>query len=81
MSLKKLATALAAVSLAVAPTMAAAQATAPLAPAGETVEGSQLGEDDSGIGQILPLFVIAAIVLIIRELVKDDDSGDPPISP
>lgn len=79
MSLKKFVTAMAAVSLATAPTMAAAQATAPLAPAGETVEGSQLG--DSGVGQILPLFVIAAIVLIIRELVKDDDSGDPPISP
>jgi hypothetical protein len=77
MSLKNIVTALAAVSLATAPAMAAAQP----APAQETVEGSQLGEDDSGVGQILPLFVIAAIVLLIRELVKDDDSGDPPISP
>lgn len=79
MSLKKLVTAMAAVSLITAPTMAVGQTAAPLAPAEETVEGSQLG--DSGVGQILPLFVIAAIVLLIREIVKDSDSGDPPISP
>lgn len=79
MALKKIVTALAAVSLATAPTLAAAQTTAPLAPADETVEGSQLG--DSGVGQILPIFVIIAIVMLIREIVKDDDSGDPPISP
>ena len=71
--------ALAAVSLATAPTVAAAQSAAPLAPAEETVEGSQLG--DSGVGQVLPLFVIIAIVMLIREIVKDDDSGDPPVSP
>jgi|GEM_PF-3190440 len=79
MSLKKFVAATAAVSLATAPAMAVAQSTAPLAPAEETVEGNQLGE--SGVGQILPVFVIVAIVLLIRQLVKDSDSGDPPISP
>jgi hypothetical protein len=76
MSLKNIVTALAAVSLATAPTMAAAQD----APDQGSEESSER-DDDSGVGQILPIFVIAAIVLIIRELVKDDDSGDPPISP
>ena len=63
MSLKKFVTALTAVSLAAAPTVGAAQAAAPVAPAEETVEGSQL-RGDSGIGQVLPLFVILAIVLL-----------------
>lgn len=78
MSLKKFVTALTAMSLAAAPTVASAQVAAP-APAEETVEGSQLGE--SGVGQVLPVFVIIAIVLLIREIVKDRDLGEPPISP
>lgn len=77
MSLKKLVTALTAVSLAVAPTVATAQ----VEPPPPDVESDGDGEDRSGIGQILPLFVIASIVLIIREIVKDNDSGDPPLSP
>ena len=76
MSLKKFVTALAAVSLAVTPTVATAQVEPP--PPDVESDGD---EDRSGIGQILPLFIIAAIVLIIREVVKDNDSGDPPLSP
>jgi len=76
MSLKKLVTALTAVSLAVAPTVATAQVEPP--PPDVESDGD---EDRSGIGQVLPLFIIAAIVLLIREIVKDSDVGDPPISP
>jgi hypothetical protein len=78
MSLKKFVTALTAVSLAVAPTMASAQIEAPEADRAESDDGDGGG---SGIGQVLPIFVIAAIVFLIREVVKDSDSGDPPISP
>ena len=78
MLLKKLVTVLAAASLVAGPTMASAQSAAPLAPAEETVEGSAL---DEGAGQLLPLVVIILIVLLARELVKDRDSGDPPVSP
>jgi hypothetical protein len=73
----KFVSALAAVALMAAPTIAAAQSAAP-APAQESVEGSEL----SGAGQVLPLFIIIAIVLLIREIVKDRDLGrEDPRSP
>lgn len=80
MLLKKFVAALAAVSLAAAPTVASAQVGAPLAPAEERVEGSRL-DGESGFNQIIPILIIVAIVLLARELVKDRDSADPPISP
>jgi hypothetical protein len=78
MLLKKFVTAFAALSLVTAPTMAAAQ----IEPG--TDEPRVDSDDDdggSGIGQVLPLLVIIAIVFLVREIVKDSDGGDPPISP
>lgn len=79
MSSKKFISALAAAALVAAPTVAAAQ----MSPAPETVEGSELRDSENGgVGQILPLLAIIAIVFLIRELVKDRDIGfDDPISP
>jgi hypothetical protein len=76
----KFVSALAAVALTAAPTIAAAQSAAP-APAQESVEGSEL-RGGGGVGQVLPLFIIIAIVLLIREIVKDRDLGrEDPRSP
>jgi hypothetical protein len=61
-----------------APTMAAAQS---VQPAAETVQGSQLRDDEGGIGTILPIIAIIAIVFLIRELVKDRNIGSNPVSP
>jgi hypothetical protein len=69
----KLISALAAVSLMAAPTMAVAQND----PDVETEEERRGG----GFGQVLPLLVIIAIVFLIREIVKDRDIGAEPISP
>jgi len=75
----KLMSAFVAASLVAAPTVAAAQSAAPLAPASENVEGSEMR---GGVGQVLPVFVIIAIVLLIREIIKDRDIGrDNPKSP
>lgn len=76
----KIMSAFVAASLVAAPTVAAAQSAAqPLAPASENVEGSEMR---GGVGQVLPLFAIIAIVLLIREIVKDRDIGrDNPVSP
>ena len=59
-----------AVALSVAPTVAAAQ-TAPveMAPATESVEGSEL----RGRGFIIPLLAIIAIILGILAAIGDDD--------
>lgn len=77
----KIVSALAAVALTAAPTIAAAQTAAAPAPAEETVEGSALRGEGGGVGQILPLLAIVAIVFLIRELVKDRDLGEVPRSP
>lgn len=77
MSSKKFMSAIAAVALMASSSMAAAQ----VAPAPETVEGSELRGEGSGIGQIFPLIAIIAIVFLIREIVKDRDIGENPISP
>jgi hypothetical protein len=77
MSSKRIVSALAAVALVAAPTIAAAQ----VAPAPETVEGSEL-RGEGGVGQILPILAIIAIIFLIREIVKDRDIGlDNPASP
>jgi len=77
MSSRKFVSAFAAVALIAAPTMAAAQSVqAPLAPAAETVEGSEMRDGDSGVGQLLPLIIIIALVFLIREIVKDRDIGE-----
>lgn len=82
MLVRKIVTGLTAAALVAAPTMVAAQTAAPeLAPAGESVEGSELDGDTGGIGTIFPIVLIAAIVLAIRELVKSDDPGDDAVSP
>ena len=78
MSSNKFLSALTAVAMMAAPTMAAAQS---VQPAAEAVEGSQLRDDEGGIGTILPLIAIIAIVFLIRELVKDRDIGNNPVSP
>ena len=66
----------AAVSLATAPTMAAATTGAELAPATESVEGSELGG-----GFIVPLLALVAIILgILAATGELDGDGDPPIS-
>jgi hypothetical protein len=81
MLVRKIVTGLTAAALVAAPTMAVAQSAAPeIAPAGESVEGSEL-RGGGGIGQVFPLFLIAAIVFAIRELVKSEDPGDDAISP
>ena len=77
MSSKKFMSAIAAVALMASSSMAAAQ----VAPAPEAVEGSELRGEGSGVGQIFPLIAIIAIVFLIREIVKDRDIGENPISP
>jgi hypothetical protein len=73
MPFQKTTAAIAAVSLALVPTTAAAQ-TAPIEPASESVEGSELRG-----GFIIPLIAIVAIILGILAATHDD--GDPPHSP
>jgi hypothetical protein len=70
---KKVVTAASAVALMAAPTVAAAQS-APVEPASETVEGSELRG-----GFIIPLIAIVAIILGILAAIHDDE--DPPHSP
>jgi hypothetical protein len=70
---KKVVTAASALALMAAPTVAAAQS-APVEPAGETVEGSELRG-----GFIIPLIAIVAIILGILAAMHDDE--DPPHSP
>ena len=76
MVFKGLIAAASAVALSVAPTVAAAQTAAPteLAPAAETVEGSELRG-----GFVIPLIAIIAIILGILAAIHDDE--DPPKSP
>ena len=66
-----------AVALSVAPTVAAAQTVAPLemAPAAESVEGSELRG-----GFVIPVIVIVAILLGVLAYTNDDD-GNIPTSP
>ncbi|HEX9932519.1 MAG TPA: hypothetical protein VGB08_06705 [Allosphingosinicella sp.] len=73
MVFKKVVTAASALALMAAPTVAAAQS-APVEPAGETVEGSELRG-----GFIIPLIAIVAIILGILAAMHDDE--DPPHSP
>ena len=73
MVFKKVITAASAVALMAAPTVAAAQS-APVEPAGETVEGSELRG-----GFIIPLIALVAIILGILAATHDDE--DPPHSP
>jgi hypothetical protein len=70
---KKVVTAASAVALMAAPTVAAAQS-APVEPASETVEGSELRG-----GFIIPLIAIVAIILGILAAIHDDE--EPPHSP
>jgi hypothetical protein len=69
----KVITAAATVALMAAPTVAAAQS-APIEPASESVEGSELRG-----GFIIPLIALVAIILGI--LAATNDGGDPPESP
>jgi hypothetical protein len=72
---KQIIAATAAVALSVTPTLAAAQsAPSELAPASESVEGSELRG-----GFIIPLIAIVAIILGILAAIHDDE--DPPKSP
>jgi hypothetical protein len=71
---KKVITAAAAVAMMAGSTVAAAQ-TAAVAPANETVEGSELRG-----GFIIPLIALIAIILGILAATHDDD-GDLPHSP
>ena len=81
MAYRKIVAALAAAALVAAPTMGVAQTAAQApAPAAETVDGSEL-RGGNGFGQVLPLLFIIALVLLIREIVKDRDVGDDAISP
>ncbi len=73
MVFKKVVTATCAVALMAAPTVAAAQG-APVEPASESVEGSELRG-----GFIIPLIAIIAIILGILAATHNDD--DPPTSP
>ena len=73
MVFKKVVTAASAVALMAAPTMAVAQA-APVEPAGESVDGSELRG-----GFIIPLIAIIAIILGILAAIHEDE--DPPHSP
>ena len=83
MALKKLVASVAALALATAPTMALAQSTAPapatheVAPADETVEGSQLRG-----GFIIPLIALIAVILGLcaADVICSGDE-DPPTSP
>ena len=74
MVFKKAITAVSAVALLATPTIAAAQ-TAPVEPASETVEGSELRG-----GFIIPLIALIAIILGILAATHDDDD-DLPHSP
>ena len=74
MVFKKVVTAACAVALMAAPTVAAAQTAAPVEPASETVEGSELRG-----GFIIPLIAIIAIILGILAATSGGD--DPPSSP
>ena len=73
MVLKKVLTAASAVALMSASTVAAAQS-APVQPAEESVEGSELRG-----GFIIPLIAIVAIILGILAALHEDE--DPPHSP
>ena len=73
MVFKKVITAAATAALMAAPTVAAAQS-APIEPASESVEGSELRG-----GFIIPLIALVAIILGI--LAATNDGGDPPESP
>jgi len=75
---KKVVTAACAAALMAAPTVAAAQSAAPVEPATENVEGSQLRG-----GFIIPLIALIAIILGLcaaTDICGGDDS-DPPHSP
>ena len=72
MGFKGLMAATAAVALMTAPTVAAAQSAREVAPAAESVEGSQLRG-----GFIIPLIAIVAIVLGIYAATNDDDDDLP----
>ena len=74
MVFKKAITAVSAVALLATPTIAAAQ-TAPVEPASETVEGSELRG-----GFIIPLIALIAIILGILAATHNDDD-DLPHSP
>ena len=74
MVFRKVVTAASALALVAAPTVAVAQTAAPVEPASETVEGSELRG-----GFIIPLIAIIAIILGILAATHDD--GDPPHSP
>jgi cytochrome c oxidase assembly factor CtaG len=72
---KGLIAATAAVALMATPTIAAAQAASPVAPAVETVEAdSQMGGMMNGGGVFIPLMALAAILLGILVLLDDDDA-------
>jgi hypothetical protein len=71
---KKFMTAASAIAMVVAPTMASAQSAPAVAPATETVEGSELRG-----GFIIPLIALVAIILGILALTRDGD--DQPDSP
>ena len=78
MVFKKVVTAAAAAALMAAPTVVTAQTAAPVEPASETVEGSELRG-----GFIIPLIALIAVILGIcaaTEICGGDD-GDPPHSP
>ena len=74
MVFKKAITAVSAVALLATPTIAAAQ-TAPVEPASESVEGSELRG-----GFVIPLIALIAIILGILAATHDDDD-DLPHSP
>jgi hypothetical protein len=74
---KKLIAAAAAASLALSPTVAAAQsAPVEVAPAAELAEGEQIRG-----GFILPLAIIVAIAIAVYFLTKDKDNDAEPITP
>lgn len=74
--LKKILVAAAALSLAAGPVLAQARA-APIQPAQEEVEGSEL----RGRGTILPLLAVTAIILAILALTNTWPFDDEPESP
>lgn len=71
--LKRFTAAAVAACLVAAPTVAAAQTAAPVAPAVESVED---GNEIRG-GYLLPLAVIVAVVIAVILLTGDDEDGDP----
>ena len=79
MVFKKVVTAVSAVALIAAPTIAVAQTAAPVEPASESVEGSELRG-----GFIIPLIALIAIILGLcaaTEICGADDDDDLPHSP